>query len=75
LGGFCVNGQIWHNWLIGGVSYVECAGAGARLGLETEMVNSRFVVSAQYKYPTSDIYGARVDIFSVYFSILSRNLF
>lgn len=67
--------ELWHGWLIGGISFVENVGPGARLGLGKDFEKNRAVASLQYKYLMSDIYGARVDDFSVYVSFLARDLF
>ena len=73
--GFYATSELWHNWLIGGLSFVENVGPGARLGVGTETDKATYVVTAQYKYLMTDIYGARVDTFSLYFSVLAKNLF
>lgn len=68
-------GELWHNWLVAGLSYVENVGAGARLGFGKEFGKNKAVASLQYKYLMSDIYGARVDDFSLYLSMLAKDIF
>jgi hypothetical protein len=69
-----VTGEVWHGWFIGGISFVENVGPGVRAGFGASFDKFKGAITAQYKYLMSDIYGARVDDFSFYVSILAKDI-